>query len=100
MIRRPPRSTLFPYTTLFRVAERADLRAFARDHLSQHGVLHSLMHPNAEGQRTKYEQYYDYSEPVARIPSHRFLAIRRGEREEMLRTNIEIDETPILVRDR
>src|SRR5690625_7914809 len=45
------------------VAEHADLRAFARDHLSQHGVLHSLMHPNAEGQRTKYEQYYDYSEP-------------------------------------
>src|SRR5690625_1789011 len=80
------------------VAEHADLRAFARDHLSQHGVLHSLMHPNAEGQRTKFEQYYDYSEPVARIPSHRFLAIRRGEREEMLRTNIEIDETPILER--
>lgn len=82
------------------VAEHADLRAFARDHLSRHGVLQSTMHPNAEGQRTKYEQYYDYREPIARIPSHRFLAIRRGEREEMLRTHIEIDETPIVERAR
>lgn len=81
-----------------RVAEHADLRAFARDQMTQHGVLQSTMHPNAEGQRTKYEQYYDYSEPIARIPSHRFLAIRRGEREEMLRTNIELDEQAILGR--
>lgn len=80
------------------VAEHADLRAFARDHLQKHGVLESTMHPNAEGQRTKYEQYYEYAEPIARIPSHRFLAIRRGEREECLRTKIAVDERPVIER--
>ena len=38
-----------------------------------------------------YRMYYDYSEPVAKIPSHRILAINRGEREEYLRVSIEID---------
>lgn len=80
------------------VAEHPDLRAFAREHMAKHGVLHATMHPDAKGKRTKYEQYYDYQERIAGIPSHRFLAIRRGEREEILRTKLVVDETPIVER--
>ena len=36
--------------------------------------------------------YYDYSEPVAKIPSHRVLAINRGEKEGFLRVSVEVDE--------
>lgn len=38
----------------------------------------------------KYRDYFDYSEPLRRIPSHRMLAIRRGEHEEILKVGIEI----------
>ena len=43
------------------------------------------------GQKTKYEMYYDFREPVAKIPSHRMLAIRRGVKEQVLGFSIEID---------
>jgi protein Tex len=36
-------------------------------------------------QVTKFEMYYDYQEPLKEIPSHRMLAMRRGEKEEVLR---------------
>ena len=42
---------------------------------------------------TVYRMYYDYSEPVSRIPPHRILAINRGEREDVLKVSLEIDET-------
>lgn len=82
------------------VAEHADLRAFARDHMAKNGVLQATMRPSEEGKRTKYEQYYDYQERVATIPSHRFLAIRRGEHEEVLRTKLLLDEDPVMERAR
>lgn len=79
-----------------KVAENADIRAFAREHMRKTGVLAVEVAPEHKDARTKYEQYYDFSEPLATIPSHRFLAIRRGEREEILRTNIEIDGEPVV----
>ena len=81
-----------------KIAEHADLRMFAREHLRKTGVLVSEVAPEHKDSRTKYEQYHDFQEPLARIPSHRFLAIRRGEREEVLRTRVELDETPIVQR--
>jgi uncharacterized protein len=43
-----------------------------------------------------YDMYKSFSEPVAKIPSHRILALNRGEKEEFLRVKIEIDETAAL----
>lgn len=79
-----------------RIAEHADVRAFARDHMRQTGVLVVEVAPEHKDTRTKYEQYYDFREPLSSIPSHRFLAIRRGEREEILRTHVEIDGAPVV----
>ncbi|MBN2359932.1 MAG: RNA-binding transcriptional accessory protein, partial [Deltaproteobacteria bacterium] len=73
------------------VAESAAVRSLLRRIFDEQGVVRSTASKRAAGQRTKYEQYYDYGEPVATIPSHRFLAIRRGEREEMLRVAITVD---------
>lgn len=39
-----------------------------------------------------YTMYYDYNEPVSKIPSHRILAINRGEKEEFLKVHIDCDE--------
>ncbi|MBP1762498.1 MAG: Transcription accessory protein RNA-binding domain [Firmicutes bacterium] len=45
-----------------------------------------------------YAMYYDYHEPVSRIPSHRILAINRGEEEEILKVGLELDPEAIINR--
>ena len=49
-----------------------------------------------EDEKSNYEMYYDYSEVVSRIPSHRILAINRGEKEEVLKVKIDKNEEKIL----
>jgi uncharacterized protein len=74
------------------LAENADTRAFVRNVYKTKGLLVSKGVPKKikEGP-TKFEQYYEFSEPVRSIPSHRYLAIRRGEREGVLRARIDVD---------
>ena len=50
----------------------------------------------AKDEKSSYEMYYDFSEKVNRIPSHRILAINRGEKEEFLKVKIEKPEDVIL----
>ncbi|RLB72657.1 MAG: RNA-binding transcriptional accessory protein, partial [Deltaproteobacteria bacterium] len=50
------------------------------------------------GTVSKFEMYYDFSEPLKQIPSHRMLAMRRGEKEDILRLSIEAPEEEILLR--
>jgi len=47
-------------------------------------------------EKSAYEMYYDYNENVNKIPSHRILAINRGEKEEFLKVKIEKEEDKIL----
>lgn len=49
-----------------------------------------------EDEKSNYEMYYDFSEKVNRIPSHRILAINRGEKEEFLKVKITKPEEKIL----
>ncbi|MFO0708988.1 MAG: Tex family protein [Sandaracinus sp.] len=73
------------------VAERAEARAIVREAFEKEGVLQTTAVPEKTKEPTKFEQYYEFSEPIAQIPSHRFLAIRRGEKEGILRTEIALD---------
>ncbi len=45
---------------------------------------------------TKFEQYYDFSESISTIPSHRYLAIRRGQTENVLWVKLELDKEPVI----
>lgn len=78
------------------IAENAEVRGFARDYLAKHGVLRSEAVEPIPEQPTKFEQYYDFSEAIAAIPSHRFLAIKRGEAEGVLRSVLEVDAEPTI----
>lgn len=75
-----------------RFSEDAALRKALRQHLADNGVLNVSVTKEFEEQRTKFEQYYEYSEAVKTMPSHRILAIRRGETEKVLKSKIEIDK--------
>ncbi|MCE9575582.1 MAG: RNA-binding transcriptional accessory protein, partial [Deltaproteobacteria bacterium] len=73
------------------VAETAEVRALVRRALAEDGELVSEVVPAKAEEPTKFQQYYAFRENVKAIPSHRFLAIRRGEAEGVLRAKIEID---------
>jgi len=49
-----------------------------------------------EEEKSNYEMYYDFSEPISKIPSHRILAINRGEKEKFIKVSIEKAENKIL----
>jgi uncharacterized protein len=73
------------------LAEHAEARAIVRDAFEKEGVVATSAVPEKTKEPTKFEQYYDYKEGIAQIPSHRFLAIRRGEKEGFLRAEITIE---------
>ena len=73
------------------LAEHAEARAIVRDAFEKEGVVGTSAVPEKTKEPTKFEQYYDYKEGIAQIPSHRFLAIRRGEKEGFLRAEITIE---------
>lgn len=66
------------------VNEDAGARAKMRDLFRDKGMIRSKVLPDKLEAGIKYKDYYDWEEPVATAPSHRVLAMRRGEREEFL----------------
>ena len=58
--------------------------------------MRSTVAPDKQDHKTKFQDYYDFRESVATIPSHRLLAILRGVREELLSMGIEIDTAKAL----
>ncbi len=81
------------------IAENADVRSYLRRDLQAKGVLRSEAVSDKQSERTKFEQYYEFKEPVKSVPSHRFLAIRRGEREDVLKVWIDVaSETAALAK--
>ncbi len=66
------------------VNEDAGSRAKMRDLFWNKGLIRSKVLPDKLEAGIKYRDYYDWEEPVATAPSHRVLAMRRGEREEFL----------------
>jgi len=81
-----------------RLAEDADARAVVRQLCWEQGVLVSRVAPEKAGTVSKFELYYDAREPFRTIPSHRMLAMRRGEKEEVLRLSLEAPDNEILLR--
>jgi uncharacterized protein len=74
------------------LAERADMRALVRARFDREGSLECVAVPAKTKVPTKFEAYYDFSERAKTIPSHRFLAIVRGEEEGILRVKIRVDD--------
>ncbi|SDZ79132.1 uncharacterized protein SAMN05660420_00326 [Desulfuromusa kysingii] len=79
-------------------ADSAEGRAVVRELTWQQGVFCSQPARGKAGTVSKYEMYYDFSEPLRLVPSHRMLAMRRGEKEDILRLSIQAPEEEILAR--
>jgi uncharacterized protein len=73
------------------ISEDAALRKQLRQLMFDEGTVTSRKALDAADEQEKFKMYYDYREPVKSIPSHRMLAIRRGEAENVLFFLIELD---------
>jgi protein Tex len=73
------------------IAEHAGIRKSLRRAMLEEGVIVSRKIDGAADAEHKFQMYYDYREPARSIPSHRMLAVRRGENEEILSFTIAVD---------
>jgi len=79
-----------------RISDHADARTSLRALFWSSAVVKSKLVSGKEQQAAKFKDYFDWSETVAKIPSHRMLAIRRGENEELLMMRIQPPEEEAL----
>ncbi|MGE0298290.1 Tex family protein [Pseudonocardia sp.] len=76
-----------------RFAEDADLIGGLRERMWQRGRLVSRVREGKEAAGAKFADYFEFSEPYTRLPSHRILAVFRGETEEILDVTLEPNDT-------
>jgi protein Tex len=67
-----------------RIAEDADLIGMLREQMWSSGVMASSVRKGKQAEGEKFKDYFDFSEPLHKLPSHRILALFRGEKEEIL----------------
>lgn len=78
------------------ISENIAIRTLVREAFAEEGIVVSKVAEGKNSVPTKFEQYYDFKESVKKIPSHRYLAIRRGEKEGILEFHIMIEPEPVL----
>ncbi|MGG5462812.1 RNA-binding transcriptional accessory protein Tex [Clostridium sp. B9] len=71
------------------ISDNADYRKWIRGFVQREGIL---VVKGGSDEQTPYEMYYDYQEPVRTIPSHRILAVNRGEKEKILSVKVNCNE--------
>lgn len=75
------------------ISDEAKYRKWIRNLVLKEGKIETK---GSSEEDTPYEMYYDYSEEVSKIPSHRILAINRGEKEKVLQVKIVVNEEKII----
>ena len=78
------------------LAENAEVRKWLRELAQADGVLKSKVRKKFVNQKSKFQMYYDFAEKVRLLPSHRILAMLRGEREKILAVKLVIPEQKTL----
>jgi uncharacterized protein len=79
-----------------RVSEDAVARAKVREQFFAKGAFHAKVVPGKEAEAAKFKDYFDWKEPALKAPSHRVLAMRRGEKEGLLWLRVEMAEQEVL----
>ncbi len=75
-----------------RISEDADARQRIRNLFEREAIIRAVVKKGKEAEGVKFKDYFDFAEPLRRVPSHRLLALRRGETEGFLAVGIGPDE--------
>jgi len=78
------------------ISENRDIRETIRKAFDHSAVISSKLVKTKEEEAQKYQDYFEFSEKLSKCPSHRLLAIRRGENEGVLRVDISPDNTRVI----
>lgn len=81
-----------------RISEDAKAREITRTIFERQAIISSKVVKGKEEEAIKYQDYFDYSEAIQRCPSHRLLAIRRGEKEGFLKVSVSPEPEVVLER--
>lgn len=71
-------------------SDNAGHRDLLRRQLDQEGVIVARKKKGSQPNEEKFRDYFEFDEPLRKIPSHRFLAVRRGEKEGVLRVQLRL----------
>jgi len=74
------------------ISEDQDIRERLRNNFRKFATLRSKVVPKKKEEAEKFQDYFDFQEAIAKCPSHRFLAVARGEQEGLLKVSLEVDE--------
>ena len=77
-------------------SETADTRRWLSQQATDYGRVRSQVKRGKKQDAAKFEMYFDHQEPVKRVPSHRLLAMKRGEAEGLLRLSLRLDDEFVL----
>ena len=77
-----------------RFAEDADLIGALREQMWSSGLMSSTVRTGKKTEGEKFKDYFEFSEPLHKLPSHRILALFRGEKEEILDLAMQPEPTP------
>ncbi|MBD1391119.1 RNA-binding transcriptional accessory protein [Neiella sp. HB171785] len=80
------------YILMERLAEDAQLVGQSRNHLQRHGMLTATVMMGQEQNGQKFSDYFDHSEQLTKVPSHRALAMLRGRNEGILQLKVTLPE--------
>ena len=81
-----------------RISDNADARQRIRLLFEREAIVRATVKKGKETEGQKYKDYFDFAEPLRKVPSHRLLALRRGETEGILNVGIAPDEAAALER--
>ena len=79
-----------------RIAENPEVRKHTREVYVRDGSIRTSKTKDYEDKQTKFDSYAEFQEPISKIPSHRYLAIRRGESEGVLRAGLDVDQSQVV----
>ncbi len=77
------------------ISDEPKYREWLREFVWQNGIFSTTEKDKSLDETSVYEMYYDFSEPVKKIASHRVLAANRGEKEGVIKAEIAVDETRV-----
>ncbi len=78
------------------ISENQKARNVVRNFFARDALIRSKCIKGKEEEGIKYQDYFDFSEPLKKCPSHRILAMRRGEQEGFLKITVEPDSEPVV----
>lgn len=78
------------------ISDEASYREYIRSYTFRKGLIESKVKKEEEDEKKVFEMYYSYQEPIHKVVPHRVLAMNRGEKEDVLKVNIQPDTEGIV----